>query len=106
MSDIVKVMARAMWLAGARRPDKVEQWDVPGLMLDVDREYQIEKAAAAVRHLLDAGYVLVPVEPTEEMRREGVTLALRSALSGGYKWPDYVAALYAAMIAAAQVTRP
>lgn len=47
------------------------------------------------------GWVLVPREPTEAMKREGVSKALSVQLSAGYTWPDYMADLWATMLSAA-----
>ena len=46
------------------------------------------------------GWVLVPREPTEAMKREGVTQALSVSLGAGYTWPDYMADLWSTMLAA------
>jgi hypothetical protein len=42
--------------------------------------------------------MLVPREPTEAMKREGVTKALSVSLGAGYTWPDYMADLWSTML--------
>lgn len=43
-------------------------------------------------------YVFAPREPTPEMIRKGVDLAMRVAITGEYRWVDYIADLYRTMI--------
>ncbi|MEM9085346.1 MAG: hypothetical protein AAGB23_05435 [Pseudomonadota bacterium] len=59
-------------------------------------------AQAALQAITDAGYAVVPVEPTEAMTRQGMALALKTTLSGDYTWRDYAQDFYKAMIEASQ----
>lgn len=61
---------------------------------DVDRR----AAHAALTAISNAGYAVVPVEPTEESKQAGVTLAMGASLGGSYTLPDYMRDLYRAMI--------
>ena len=48
------------------------------------------------------GYVLVPVEPTDEMLDAGVAMALNVTITGQGGWTNYIRGLYKQMLAAAQ----
>lgn len=59
-------------------------------------------------HIVDAdklvpeGFVLVPVEPTEDELRKVVSFTLKAKLSSDYTWMDYAADMHKIMIQAAQ----
>jgi hypothetical protein len=57
---------------------------------------------ALTQEMVEAGLVIVPVEPTEAMVKAGVDLASRIRLSPEYSWKDYMRNLHRAMIAAAK----
>jgi hypothetical protein len=46
------------------------------------------------------GCVVVPVEPTGEMKKAAVDKMMASRLGGEYFWPNYARDVYAAMLAA------
>ena len=57
-----------------------------------------EAKVARMGEAVPVGWMLVPREPTEAMKREGVTKALSVSLGAGYTWPDYMADLWSAML--------
>ncbi len=59
MKDIIEIMARAMW--------KLDPLDETG---EMKWRYYSPEAQAAAKALKEAGYAIVPVEPTEAMYRE------------------------------------
>lgn len=60
MSDVIEVMARASLKSLMPHRD----WSALG---DGTRKDEIAKVEAQIRALTDAGYAIVPVEPTMEM---------------------------------------
>lgn len=48
------------------------------------------------------GMAIVPVEPTEEMLKAGVSVALSTSIHGQGGWNGYLLKLYAAMLSAAK----
>lgn len=52
---------------------------------------------AALQAIHDAGYRIVPVEPSEDRVRAGIDLAMRVTLGGEYRWADYMRDLYRTM---------
>lgn len=73
--------------------DAREEYDVSDVMTALADNYEPMPHVTAPK-----GWKLVPVEPTHDMLKRGVDRALRSAISGAYRWPDYMADLYRDMI--------
>lgn len=87
MPDPIEIMARAMCISGGFSPDDRMPNDGPRW------RYYVPGIQAALSALHEAGFVVVPVEPTEAMIEAG-------------RWPaedDGPLACYRAMIQAAQV---
>ena len=61
----------------------------------------ITAASFALSVLEAAGLVVVPVEPSSAMIRDGVSYRLSTKIGGDNRWPEDTAALYTAMIKAA-----
>lgn len=92
MTDPIEIMARAMCISGGFSPDDTMPNGGPRW------RYYKPGLQAALSALRDAGYVVVPVEPTEEMIGEGDRV-----MYGRYGCSFEVAPIYDAMIQAAQV---
>lgn len=70
---LIEAMARALWLESAHFPSKEAHWDVPGLMLDIDREPYFALARSALAAIEQEGYVVVPQAPDKIMIEKGLT---------------------------------
>ena len=98
--QIIETMARGMFDAcpPLRLTGEPIQWDDTKSFTPMNCRAD---AAAALSALEAAGLVVVPVEPSSAMIRDGVSYRLSTKIGGDNRWPEDTAALYTAMIKAA-----
>lgn len=95
MTDLIQTIARAIWrcpLSSEGNEGRVRQW--PPRCDEMRREL-LDQAAFAITALHDAGYAIVPREPTHEMCQVGDPARFA---------PDDTEAIWSAMVEIAAIT--